>query len=93
MIYSRSLQQCNIVTSRFGNKQQMLRKIGCPRELFVLHWDAKMYPEIRGVRSMDRTAVLVIGYGYEKLPNVSHGTGGGACPSRIDFVQEHHMLE
>ena len=42
---------------------------------------------------MDRTAVLVIGYDHGKIPNVSHGTGGVACPSRIDFVQEHHVLE
>ncbi len=26
---------------------------------------------------MDRIAVLVIGYGHEKLPNVSDGTGAG----------------
>ena len=36
---------------------------------------------------MERTGVLVIGYGHEKLPNVSHGTGG------VDFVHEHHVLE
>ena len=35
-----------------------------------------MFPEIKGGRYMDRMAVLVIGYGHEKLPNVSDGTGG-----------------
>ena len=33
----------------------------------MLHWDGEMFPEIRGGRSMDRIAVLVIGYGHEKL--------------------------
>ena len=32
----------------------------------MLHWDGEMLPEIRGGRSMDRIAVLVIGYGHEK---------------------------
>ncbi len=59
----------------------------------MLHWDGKMFPEIRGVRSMDRTAVLVIGYGHEKLPNVSDGTEGEAGPSCIDLVQEQHLPE
>ena len=40
----------------------------------MLHWDRKMFPEIRGGRSMDRIAVLVVGYGHEKLPNVADGT-------------------
>ena len=52
----------------------------------MLHWDGKMFPEIRGGRSMDRITVLVIGYGHEKLPNVSDGTGGEAGPSCIDLV-------
>ena len=59
----------------------------------MLHRDGKMFPEIRGGRSMDRIAVLVIGYGLEKLPNVSDGTGGEAGPSCIAFVQEHHVPE
>ena len=59
----------------------------------MLHWDGKMFPEIRGGRSMDRIAVLVIGYGHEKLPNVSDGTGGEASPSCIDLVQEPHVPE
>ena len=42
---------------------------------------------------MDRIAVLVIGYGHEKLPNVSDGTGGETGPSCIDLVQEHHVPE
>ena len=46
----------------------------------MLHWDGEMSPEIRGDRSMDRIAVLVIGYGHEKPPNVSDGTGGEAGP-------------
>ena len=50
-----------------------------------------MFPEIRGGRSMDRITLLVIGYGHEKLPNVSDGTGGEVGPSCIDFVQEHHV--
>ena len=45
-----------------------------------------MFPEIGGGRSMDWIAVLVIGYGHEKLPNVSDGTEGQAGPSYIDFV-------
>ena len=36
---------------------------------------------------MDRIAVLVIGYGHEKLPNASDG------PSCIDLVQEQHSPE
>ena len=47
----------------------------------MLHWDGKMFPEIRGGRSMDRIYVLVIGYRHEKLSNVSDGTGGEAIPS------------
>ena len=42
---------------------------------------------------MDPIAELVIGYGQEKLPNVSDGTRGEAGPSYIDFVQEHHVPE
>ncbi len=76
MRYSWPLQQCNIVTSRFGNKQQMLRKrrMSVRGSPFVLHWDGKMFPEIRVGRSMDRIAVLVFGYGHYKLPNVADGT-------------------
>ena len=44
-------------------------------------------------RYMDRIAVLVIGYGHDQLPNVSDGTGGGAGPSCIDFVQQPHVPE
>ena len=40
---------------------------------------------------MDRIAVLVIGFGHEKLPNVADGTAVEAGPSCIDFVQEHHV--
>ena len=87
MSYSWSLQQCNIVSTRFGNKQPVLRKP------FVLHWDGEMFPEIRGGRSIDRIAVLVTGYGHEKLPNVSDGTGGDAGPSCIDFIRERHVPE
>ena len=47
----------------------------------MLHWDGKMFLEIRGGRSMDRIAVLVIGYGHEKLPNVYDGTRREAGPS------------
>ena len=57
----------------------------------MLHWDGKMFPEIRGGRSMDRIAVLVIGYGHEKLPKVSDGTRGEAGPSCIYLVQEYHV--
>ena len=42
---------------------------------------------------MDRIVVLVIGYGEEKLPNVSDGTEGETGPSSIDLVQEHHVPE
>ena len=42
---------------------------------------------------MDRIAVLVTGYGHEKLPNVFDGTGGEAGLSCIDLVQEHHVPE
>ena len=59
----------------------------------MLHWDGKMFPEIRCGRSMDQIVVLVIGYGHEKLPDVSDGTGGEAGPSCIDLVQEHHVPE
>ena len=52
-----------------------------------MHWDGDMFSEIRGGRSMDRIAVLVIRYGHEKLPIVSDGTGGDAGPSCIDFVR------
>ena len=41
----------------------------------MFHWDGKMFPEIRGGPSMDRITVLIIGYGHEKLPIVSNGTG------------------
>ena len=34
----------------------------------MLHCDGKIFPEITGGRSRDRIAVLVIGYGHEKLP-------------------------
>ncbi len=40
---------------------------------------------------MGRIAVLVIGYGHEKLPNVSDDTAGEAGPSCIDLVHEHHV--
>ena len=59
----------------------------------MLHGDGKMFPEIRGGRSMDRIAVPIIGCGHEKLPNVSDDTGGEAGPSCIGFVQEHHVPE
>ncbi len=59
----------------------------------MLDWDRKMFPEIRGGRSMDRIAVLVIRYSHEKLPTVSDGTRSEAVPSCIDFVQEHHVAE
>ncbi len=59
----------------------------------MLSWDVKIFPESRGGRSMDRIAVLVIGYGHEKLPNVSDDTGGEAGPSCIDLIQEHHVPE
>ena len=59
----------------------------------MLHWDRKMFPEIRGGRSMDRIPVLGIRYSHEKLPTVSDGTGGEAGPSCIDFVREHHVAE
>ncbi len=42
---------------------------------------------------MDRISALVIGYGHEKRPNVSDGTGGEAGSSCIDLVQEHHVPE
>ncbi len=42
---------------------------------------------------MDRIAVLVIGYGHEKLPNISDDTRREAVPSCIDFVQEQHLPE
>ena len=42
---------------------------------------------------MDRIAVLVIGYGHEKLPNISDGRWGDAGPSCIDFVRERHVTE
>ena len=42
---------------------------------------------------MDRIATLFIGYGHEKLPNISDGTRGEAGPSCIDIVQEHHVPE
>ncbi len=44
-----------------------------------------MFPEIRSGQSMDRIAVLVIGYGHEKLPNVSDG-------ARRDAMQALHAL-
>ena len=79
MRYSWSLQQCNIVTSRFGHKQQMLRK----RRMSVL-WSrlcytgtGKMFPEISGGRYMDRIAVLVIGYGHEKIRMFPMAQGAG----------------
>ena len=53
----------------------------------MLRWDG----EIRGGRSIDQIAVLIIGYGHDKLPNVSDGTGGDARPSCIDFVRERHV--
>ena len=59
----------------------------------MLHWDGKMFPEIRGGRSMDRIVVLFIGYGHEKLPNVSDGNRREAGPSCIDLVQEQHLPE
>ena len=59
----------------------------------MLHWDGKMLPEIRGGRSLDRTAVLVIRYGQEKLPNVSYFRGGEAGSTCVDIVQEHHLPE
>ena len=34
---------------------------------------------------MDRIAVLVTGYGHEKLPNVFDGTGGEALHALISF--------
>ena len=42
---------------------------------------------------MDRIAGLVIGYGHEKLPNVSDGTKRDAGPSCIDLGQEQHLPE
>ena len=62
----------------------------CTRERFVLYWDGEMFPEIRGDRSLDRSAVLITGYGQENLPNVSDGRGGEAGPTCVDLVQEHH---
>ena len=59
----------------------------------MLHWDGKMFPEIRGGRSMDWIAVLVIGYIHEEPPNVSDGTRREAGPSCIDLVQEQHLPE
>ncbi len=59
----------------------------------MFHWDGKMFPEIRGGRSMDRIAVLVTGYGHEKLPDVSDGSKREAGPSCIDLVQEQHLPE
>ena len=59
----------------------------------MLHWDGKMFQEIRGGRSMDRIAVLVIGYGHEKPPNASDGTKREEGPSCIDLGQERHLSE
>ena len=59
----------------------------------MLHWDGKMFQEIRGGRSMDRIAALVIGYGHEKRPNVSDGTKREAGPSCTDLGQEQHLSE
>ena len=59
----------------------------------MLHWDGEMFPEIRGGRSMDLIAVLVIWFGHEKLPKVSDGTGGEAGLSSIDLVQDNPVRE
>ena len=89
MSLGHDLDDISMVTSTLQHSHQSLRKQAagaweeknvCPLESFVLHWDVKMFPEIRGGRYMDRMAVLVIGYVHEKLPNVSDGTGGRLSP-------------
>ena len=55
----------------------------------MLYWDLDTLPEIRGGRAMDRIAVLVTGYGKEKLMNDT----GDAGPTSVDLVHEHKLPE
>jgi len=51
----------------------------CADSPLLLHWDAKLLPDIAGSEeTVDRIAVIVTGYGVEKLlavPKIERGTG------------------
>jgi len=62
-----------------------------PPDPLLLHWDAKLLPDIAGGKhKVDRVAVLVSGGGVEKLlavPAIGRGTGeeqANACLSTLD---------
>ena len=90
-----SLQQCNIVTSRFGNKQQVLRK----RIMSVLGSRLCCTGTGKCVRKSDVadlwTGLLCssLGTAMRSFRTISDGTGGEAGPPCIDLVQEHHVPE
>ena len=79
MRYSSPLQQCNVVTSRFVNLQQRLKKRRmsvpgsrlCCRPTGTGNYCLKA----EGDRSLDGISVLVVGRGQETLSIVSDSTG------------------
>lgn len=60
-------------------------------EVFVLHWDGKLLPEIKGTEKKDRLALVVTSERMEKLlgiPKIENSSGANIADVTYNFLQQ-----